>query len=63
METETIIENTEMKSVQKIENGNGLGLLRPFPEINVFIPYFTDGNELGKFSKNIKYEMIFVNSQ
>jgi hypothetical protein len=64
METETVTENTETESVEKLEirNGNGLGLFRPFPKITVFIRYFTVGNKFGIFKKNIKSELIFINS-
>jgi hypothetical protein len=43
-------------------NGNGLGFFRPFPEITVFIRYFTVDNKFGIFQKNIKYELTFINS-
>jgi hypothetical protein len=45
----------EMESVEKlgIENGNGLGFFRPFPEITVFIRYFTVGNKFGIFFRKI----------
>jgi hypothetical protein len=32
---ETVTENTETESVEKLRNGNSLGLFRPFPEITV----------------------------
>jgi hypothetical protein len=60
MEIETVTENTETKSEEKIENGNSLGHFRPFPEITVFIRYFTIGNKFGIFRKNIKSEPIFI---
>jgi hypothetical protein len=52
--TETITKNTETESVEKlgIGNENGLGLFRPFPEITVFIRYFTVGNKFDIFLKN-----------
>jgi hypothetical protein len=37
-----VTENTETKSVEKIGNENGLSLFRPFPEITVFIRYFSE---------------------
>jgi hypothetical protein len=51
METETVTENTEMESVEKlgIRNENSLGLFRPFHEITVFIRYFRVGNKFGIF--------------
>jgi hypothetical protein len=45
-----------------IENENGLGFFRPFPKIAVFIRYFTVGNKFDIFQKNIKSELIFINS-
>jgi hypothetical protein len=39
--------------VEKIRIGNDLGLLRLFPEIDVLF---------GIFQKNIKFELIFINS-
>jgi hypothetical protein len=50
---ETVTENTETKSVEKlgIGNGNGLGLFRLFSEITIFIRYFTVGNKFGIFPK------------
>ena len=51
---ETVTENTETESVEKLGNGNSLGLFRPFPEITVFIRYFTIGNKFGIFQKNVK---------
>jgi hypothetical protein len=71
---ETVTENTETELVEKlgigneigrkvgIGNENGLGLFRPFPKITVFIQYFIVGNKFGIFQKNIKYELIFINS-
>jgi hypothetical protein len=35
------------------KSGNGLVLFRPFPEITVFIRYFTVGNKFGIFQKKI----------
>jgi hypothetical protein len=63
-ENENGTENTETESVEKlrIENENGLGLFRPFPKITVFIRYFTSDNKFSIFQKNIKSELIFINS-
>jgi hypothetical protein len=44
---ETVIENTETESVEKIINRNGLVLFRPFSEITVFW-YFTIDNKYEK---------------
>jgi hypothetical protein len=47
---------------RKIRIENGLGLFRSFPEITVFIRYFTVGNKFGIFlEKNIKFKLIFIN--
>jgi hypothetical protein len=43
--------NTEIKSVEKNRKRKRLGLFRPFPEITIFIRYFTVGNEFGIFSE------------
>jgi hypothetical protein len=61
---EAVTENTKTELVEKfkIGNRNGLGLYRPFPEITVFIQYFTVGNKFGIFQKNIKSKLIFINS-
>jgi hypothetical protein len=46
----------------RIENVNNLGLFRQFPEITIFIRYFTIGNKFGTFQGKIKFEPIFINS-
>jgi hypothetical protein len=53
---EAVTENTKTELVEKfkIGNRNGLGLYRPFPEITVFIQYFTVGNKFCIFQKNAK---------
>jgi hypothetical protein len=47
----TITENTETESVEKIRIRNGLGLFQSFPEITVFVRYFTVDNKFGIFRK------------
>jgi hypothetical protein len=46
-----VYRNTKTKPVEKLGIGNGLRLFRPFPEIIVFIRYFTVGNKFGIFQK------------
>jgi hypothetical protein len=46
-----VTENMKTESVEKLGIGNGLGLFRTFPEITVFIRYFTVGNKFGIFQK------------